>query len=300
MTTRSAKPLDAERLLPGPGQDYRLIGAPVELVDEIGSTNDELANRLTRSEDVPHLAALLTEHQVAGKGRRDRVWTAPKYSSAVVSFAVRSNAGEQPLPNDSLHWVTPLLALAARTAIRQTTGLPVDIKWPNDLLINGRKIAGILARVVPTGPETLDVVVGIGINANIDADLLPVETATSLRAEIGDDVDRTEILIRVIREFRASVQEFCATGGDPALPRGARPSLVAELREELDTLGRRVLVQMMDPGPDFTGLAHDIDEDGSLLVRCDDGTDKTVAVGDVVHLRPESGSWADVSGTGIA
>ena len=225
MTTRSAKPLDAERLLPGPGQDYRLIGAPVELVDEIGSTNDELANRLTRSEDVPHLAALLTEHQVAGKGRRDRVWTAPKYSSAVVSFAVRSNAGEQPLPNDSLHWVTPLLALAARTAIRQTTGLPVDIKWPNDLLINGRKIAGILARVVPIGPETLDVVVGIGINANIDADLLPVETATSLRAEIGDDVDRTEILIRVIREFRASVQEFCATGGDPALPRGAKPSL---------------------------------------------------------------------------
>lgn len=293
MNTSPAEPLDTGRLLPGPGQDYRLVSAPVEFVDEIGSTNEQLAARLAAGDDVEHLTALLTEHQVAGKGRRERVWTAPKYSSAVVSLVVRSEHQGSTLPPDSLHWVTQMLALAGRTAIRETTGLPAALKWPNDVLVRGCKVAGILARVVPTGPGRLDVVVGMGTNVNIDATELPVDTATSLRTETGHDVDRTDLLIRLISEFRALVGAFVAAGGDPTRSVGGRPALLEEVREGLDTLGRRVRVERMDPAPNFTGLARGIDEDGSLTVLRDDGVLESVTVGDVVHLRPESGSWAD-------
>ncbi|WP_129360664.1 MULTISPECIES: biotin--[acetyl-CoA-carboxylase] ligase [Micrococcaceae] len=295
MNTTTVQPLDAGRLLPGPNQDYRVIAAPVELLDEVGSTNDELASRMSAGREIDHLTALLTEHQISGKGRRERVWTAPKYSSAVVSFVVRSEQGESRLPADSLHWVTQMLALAGRAAVRETTGLPATLKWPNDLLVHGRKVAGILARVVPTGSQTLDVVVGIGINVNIDAADLPVETATSLRTETGQDVDRTELLIRLICEFRAYVNGFFSVGGDPSLSVGKKPSLLDEVRAALDTLGRRVRVELVDPGSNFTGLARTIDDDGSLMVLRDDGMIEAVSVGDVVHLRPENGTWADAA-----
>ncbi|WP_143467960.1 biotin--[acetyl-CoA-carboxylase] ligase [Kocuria massiliensis] len=293
MTSTTRDPLDAERLLPGGRQDERLGSAPVELLDEIDSTNDECARRWASGQTVEHLTALLTEHQVSGHGRRDRVWNAPRYSSAVVSFAVASRWGEAVIPNDSLHWVTQMLALATRTAVREVTGLPAAMKWPNDVLIHGQKIAGILARVVPVDSTTLNVVVGVGINVNIDADELPFESATSLATECGGTVDRTEILIRVIAEFRRMVTAFGEAGGDPSLAVGGLPSLLDQVRQNLDTLGRRVRVERVEPEPPLVGMAVGIADDGSLLVRPDAGDTVTVSVGDVVHLRPESGSWSD-------
>lgn len=293
MTSTTPEPLDGQRLLPGPGQDYRLMGAPVELVDEIDSTNDEIARRWAAGEDVEHLTALLTEHQVSGHGRRDRVWNAPRYSSAIVSFAVSSRHDGTVIPHDSLHWVTQMLALATRSAVRETTGLPATMKWPNDVLLRGRKIAGILARVVPVDSSTLNVVVGVGLNVNIDTADLPFETATSLMTEASRPVDRTELLIRVIGEFRRLVTAFGEAGGDPTIAVGSEPALLDQIRENLDTVGRRVRVERVEPEAPLVGLARGIAEDGSLRVLTDSGELATVSVGDVVHLRPESGSWAD-------
>lgn len=297
----SPRPLELDRLLPGPGQDPRLAGAPVEVLDAVDSTNEELVRRLASGEgSAGHLLALLTEHQVAGKGRRDRVWQSPRHSAGIVSFLVRpadsprARAEGPSLPPQSLHWLTLLLALAGRRAIRETTGLPAQIKWPNDLLVRGKKVAGILARVTTDPSGSLCVVVGMGMNANIDAAELPVDTATSLLTEAGREVDRTELMVRTILAFRALYEDFERAGGDPAAsPEPGAPSLLDTARAATDTIGRRVRVERTPPQENLVGRAEGLDADGGLLVRTDDGSLETVTVGDVVHLRPAAGTWAE-------
>lgn len=294
-------PLDLTRLLPGPGQDPRLCEAPVEVLTEVDSTNDELLRRLAAGAehggspaDPQHLSALLTEHQVSGRGRRDRTWATPRRSAAIVSFLLRPG-----LPAESLHWATLLLALSARTAIARTTGVRADLKWPNDLLVGGRKVAGILARVAPASAEGWSVVVGVGINTGLRREDLPVETATSLDLEAGAPVDRTALLAELIHVFRQSVARFEAVDGDPSRSWADEPSLLQRVRDGLDTLGREVRVQRADE-EDLVGVAEDIEDDGALVVRRADGARERVGVGDVVHLRPRSGSWTEHPGGGAA
>ena len=293
------EPLETDRLVPGPGQDPRLAGTEVEVLDRVASTNEELVRRLRAGgPSAPgHLHALVTEHQTEGRGRRDRSWTAPRSSSAIVSFAVlpsRADAEAPTLPPSSLHWTTLLLALAVRTAVREQTGLPAELKWPNDLLIGGRKAAGILARAVQDAEGRLGVVVGVGLNAGLRPEELPAETATSLLAESGEEPDRTELLIRVIEGFRELVGAFEAAGGSVERAAPGRPALLDTVRGALDTLGRWVRVQRAEGVGDLLGLAVDVDADGSLVVRTQDGRTEAVSVGDVVHLRPEEGTWASL------
>lgn len=283
-----------------------LRAAPVQVVEEVDSTNDELVRRLADPTQRPvHGTAVLAEHQRAGRGRRDRSWTSPARSSVMLSVLVRPERPGRPrtLEPDSLHWLTLLMALAGQRAIRAVAGLPALIKWPNDLLLEGAKTAGILARVAPDPQGRLCVVVGIGINVDLDRDQLPVPTATSLRAELtrvggrGETVvDRTILAAEVIAGFRDLLERFEAVGGDPSRPLPASAvgqtsvpapdsSLLEALRARLDTLGRRVRVQRAGQ-PDLTGVAQDLTADGALLVRRDDGVREEVSVGDVVHLRP--------------
>lgn len=294
-------PLETGRLIPGPTQDPRLAGAAVEVIDSLPSTNDELVRRLAEGpEGAPgHLHALLTEHQTAGRGRRDRTWTTPRGSSAIVSFAVlpaREDAAWPTLPPESLHWLTLLLALAVRGAIREQTGLPAELKWPNDLLVGGRKVAGILARAAHDAAGRLGVVVGVGVNTGLRPQDLPSEAATSLLIEAGEEVDRTELLIGVVERFRRLVADFEVAGGSVLTATPGAPALLETVRGALDTLGRRVRVQRSEGQPDLIGLARDVDADGALVVRADDGALVAVSVGDVVHLRPESGTWGPGAG----
>lgn len=306
-----------------------LRAAPVQVLGEVDSTNDELVCRLADPIRRPvHGSVLLAEHQRAGRGRRDRTWTAPARSSVMLSALVRPERPGRPrtLEPDSLHWLTLLMALAGQRAIRATTGLPARIKWPNDLLLDGAKTAGILARVAPDPQGRLCVVVGIGINVDLERDQLPVPTATSLRAELTRTdqartghraepvVDRTILAAHLIAGFRDLLERFEAVGGDPSRPLPASavdqdspmgqdsagdprpgPSLLEAIRPRLDTLGRRVRVQR-DGQPDLRGAAEDLTADGALLVRREDGALEEVSVGDVVHLRPDAGSaegrWA--------
>ena len=128
-------------------------------------------------------------------------------------------------------------------------------------------------------------VVGVGVNVNLSADQLPVQTATSLSAEVGRPVDRTQLLIEIIASFRALVRAFEAVGGDAEAPLGGEDSLLTRLRARTETLGRRVRVLRGEGLADLWGLAEDLDVEGSLVLREDRIGRIAVSVGDVVHLR---------------
>lgn len=291
-------PLEHWRLVEATGPGTVLGPEPVEILEEVDSTNDELVRRLQQApEQVCSLQALLTEHQVAGRGRRERVWTSPRRSAAVVSFAVVPDGPGpgQGLPPEALHWVPMVLGLAGCEAVREVTGLPVGLKWPNDLLVDGQKVAGILGRAVPDARGRLCLVVGMGLNCNLPAQALPYENATTLSSALGVPVDRTALLERVIASFRRRMRDFLRLGGDPARPGASGRSLLEEVRSWLGTIGQQVRVIRSEGQPDLVGLAQGLDDEGALLVASPDPAGGTVveavSVGDVVHLRPASGQW---------
>lgn len=255
------------RALVRPGGLWR----EVRVVAETGSTNADLA-ALAR-EGADEGLVLVAEAQRAGRGRLDRAWTAPPRSGLVFSVLLRPAV---PVPR--LAWLPLVVGLAVIRALRGFTeieGAPrgrmadAALKWPNDVLIGDRKLAGILAERAGGA-----VIVGIGLNVGLRADELPVRTATSLALE-GAPADRDPVLRAVLRELATAYAEFGREGGERAL---------REAYEEVcATVGRRVRVEL--PGGDaLTGTATGVDESGRLLVDGPGGT-RALSAGDVVHVR---------------
>jgi biotin-[acetyl-CoA-carboxylase] ligase BirA-like protein len=242
----------------------------IRVVREAGSTNADLAE-LARGGAAPGLV-LVAETQTAGRGRMGRTWTAPARSGLAFSFLL---PGEQ--DSARLGWLPLLAGIAVVSALRgfaDIEGVPAGrmreaaLKWPNDVLIGDRKLAGILAERVETG-----VVVGIGLNVSLRESELPVPTATSLAIE-GAPADRDPVLRAILRELDRWHMEFQVGG-------------VEALRETYkgfcSTLGRQVRVELPG-GTTLTGEACDIEDAGRLVVRADDG-DHLLSAGDVVHVR---------------
>ncbi len=222
-------------------------GWAVEHVAETGSTNaDLLATATTR----PDRSVLVTDHQIAGKGRLDRRWDAPPGTNLLVSLLFHVVPAH---PND----LTRRVALAAVDACRRVAGVDVVLKWPNDLLVDERKLAGILAERSPGG----DVVVGIGLN---------VGWCPDGAARLGDEIAPGDVL-------RALLEAYDRLPADPA-------DLAAAYRAALGTLGRRVRVEL--PDGIVEGTAVDVEPDGRLVVLDTCAVTHRVAVGDVVHVRP--------------
>ena len=301
-TSTEPRGLRRDLLEPGPGQDPRLRRAPVRILDSVDSTNEDLLRRLTpgTTDDAAappaaqpgppaHLEALLSEHQSQGRGRRDRQWSAPPRTSVILSVLVRSEVepgGGVGLPTASLHWLSLIMALSAAEAVERVTGLRPSLKWPNDLLLGQRKLAGILARVAPDPRGGYAVAVGLGLNVDLHREQLPVPTATSLSLSGAEQIDRTRLCAEIIAGFREAVDRFAAVDGDPARPWGDGPDLLTRLRARTDTLGRRVRVQRGEGLADLVGTAVDLDRDGGLVLREERIGRVSVSVGDVVHLRP--------------
>jgi BirA family biotin operon repressor/biotin-[acetyl-CoA-carboxylase] ligase len=256
----------------------------IRVVQEAGSTNVDLA-ALARGGTPPGLV-LVAEAQTAGRGRLDRRWHAPPRSGLTFSVLLP--------PEDSptrLGWLPLLTGVAVVRALRglaefegaeSETGKAPEaaLKWPNDVLVGDRKLAGILAERVANG-----VVVGVGLNVGLRADELPVPTATSLALE-GFRADRDPVLRAVLRELANRHAELRA-GGERVV-REAYKAVCA-------TLGRRVRVELPG-GAVLTGEARDVDEAGRLVVRGEDGeegvragagepTNYRLSAGDVVHVR---------------
>lgn len=249
----------------------------VEYLAHAGSTNADLVAAAGASpQDWPHLSVLLTHDQRAGRGRLDRSWRAPAGASLAVSVLVR--VGD--VPPAARGWL-PLLAGAAmtRAVSRQiaATGRSAGLKWPNDVLVDGRKICGILAAVVAGDPDA--VVIGSGINTRMTDAQLPVSTATSF-AVLDAECDEDALLADYLSALDASLTSLAAAAGD------AQASGCHALTESLCvTLGRDVTVSLPD-GTALRGRALRIAADGRLVVaEIASGVEHEVSAGDVVHLR---------------
>ena len=219
----------------------------VECVSETGSTNADL---LASASARPNRSVLVADHQTQGRGRLDRRWEAPPGANLLVSLLfhdVPADAGE----------LVRRASLAVVDAVRTLApGADVKLKWPNDVLLSGRKLAGVLAQQGRDGA----VVVGLGVN---------VGWCPDGAARLGA-VDRARLLTTLLRSFDQLPD-------DP-------DALMVRYRTELATLGERVRVDRAAGDP-LVGEAVDIDQSGRLIVRSDDGRPYTLAVADVTHLR---------------
>lgn len=225
------------------------IGWQVRWVSETGSTNADLL--AAGAAGAPDRTVLAADHQTAGRGRLDRRWEAPPGANLLVSVLLRD------VPDDP-HVVTQRVALAAVSACRSTTGVAVTLKWPNDLLLDGAKLAGILAQT-GTSADGSFVVVGLGLN---------VGWAPPDAARLGDETNPRALLAALLSAF------------------DELPLDIGELyRSSLATIGQLVRVEL--PGDRFlTGRALDVEADGRLVVLDDCAVTHRIDTGDVVHLRP--------------
>ena len=257
-------PLDPDALRAG-------LSAPwsrLDIVEETGSTNADLIARAAAGEDIAG-AVLLAEHQIAGRGRGGRAWTAVPRGLVIVSVAISADGV------DEHQWgLLPLLAGVAVSDTLAAVGIRAGVKWPNDVLIDGAKIAGILAEVASPKPV---VVLGIGLNVEVRPEEIGQTQATSVRA-LGVSAGRTEIARILLRELGTRIRAWQA---------GGAAALLADYRERSATLGRPVRA-LLPGGKEIVGTATDVDAQGRLCIDTGDGTE-VIAAADIVHLRPLSG-----------
>lgn len=273
--------------------------ARFEYLTEAGSTNDVLVSEATGpdADAWPSLSVVVTDNQTRGRGRLGRTWLAPTGKSLAISTLVRLDGH----PGDALGWI-PLLAGAAMTrAVRsivveclhaqaaerrpdeltlrevENPDHKVDLKWPNDVLIDGYKVSGILCELLP---DATGVVIGAGLNVSLDEHDLPTLTSTSLLLVTQRPVDPDEVLARYLRELSSLVDAFLAADCD-----AAASGLVDAVTEVCGTLGAAVRVELPS-GDHLVGTATGLDGYGRLIVR-DQSTGEpiSVAAGDVTHLR---------------
>lgn len=249
---------------------------------EVGSTNDELRERAA-ARTLPDFSVVVTLNQTAGRGRLDRVWVAPPGQALAVSVLLRPEpAGGEPVAIDRYGWIPLLAGLAMTRAVKAlVTGHEVTLKWPNDVLIDGRKVSGLLAELLPNGAG---VVVGAGLNLSIPQVDLPVPTATSLllNGVPATDTLADAALAAYLGELKSLWSGFLAAGADAGAS-GIRSAVSGAC----STLGQPVRVSLPD-GTELLGTAVDLDPEGRLRIRsATDAPLQTVAAGDVTHLRYE-------------
>lgn len=274
MTTsgdRSALDVSALREgLAGPGLPWRELG----VVAETGSTNADLLARAAAGADIDGVV-LLAEHQEAGRGRHGRHWLAPPRTQLALSVGV--NAADVPPPGWG--WLMLATGVAVADALAEAAGIEAGLKWPNDVVVGDRKLAGILAEVGAPRPV---IVIGLGLNVTMTADELPDEirdSATSV-AMLGSTVtDRNVWADRVLRELAGRIGAWHAAGG-------ADDALKADYRRYSATLGTRVRASL--PGERAVeGVATAIDDLGRLLIDTGAGVE-AVSAADITHLRAGS------------
>jgi BirA family biotin operon repressor/biotin-[acetyl-CoA-carboxylase] ligase len=243
--------------------------ASADVVTDSASTNADLAAAARGGAD--DAGVLVAEHQSAGRGRLGRSWQAPARSALTLSVLVRPDVASLRWP-----WLPLLAGTAVAEAVERTTGVEARLKWPNDVVVDDRKLAGLLLERVDTatGPAA---VVGVGLNVSLRRDELPVPTATSLLLELGAVVDRQPQLLALLRTFEALYRAWSATGGDPAA--GLQESYV----RRCSTLGQSVRVDLPD-GSSVSGTAESVDGSGRLVVATGTGR-RALGAGDVVHVR---------------
>jgi BirA family transcriptional regulator, biotin operon repressor / biotin---[acetyl-CoA-carboxylase] ligase len=241
-----------------------LLGRPLIYHDRVESTQD-IAREAARAGAGEGLAVVAGQ-QMAGKGRAGRSWWSPPAGGLYLSLLLRPD-----LPGDLVSWTTMTLALGAVEAIEQVCGLVVDIKWPNDIQVQRRKLAGVLAEGAFTGGRLDYVIAGIGLNVAIDFSAEPdlAGIAVSLDAAAGRPVDAVELLVALLERTEQHYLDL-KVGHSPLPAWQAR----------LHTLGRPVMVRAAD-GRTLQGVARAVLADGGLCIDLDGGGSEVVRASDV-------------------
>lgn len=274
-----------------PHRGYRLLESPVDVYSEseiasrfhtkwagrklhflesTGSTNIDA--KLFAEEGEPHGTIVVADRQTAGRGRRGRSWESPAGRSIYFTIVVRPKFAP-----DSASMVTLVMALSVAEAIEEITGLPAGIKWPNDIVVNGKKVVGILTEMsmMPEMNEIQFLVAGVGVNVNqAGPEEFPEKVrkmATSLKIEAGRQFDRAALLERILARFEADYERFEKTLDLSAL----------KARYEARLAGRNAGVRVLDPAGEYNGISRGITDTGELIVEREDGEKVLVYAGEV-------------------
>jgi BirA family biotin operon repressor/biotin-[acetyl-CoA-carboxylase] ligase len=220
-------------------------------------------------EGEPHGAVVLAEEQTAGRGRAGRVWHSERASGIYMTVLLRPEISPTDAP-----LLTLLAGLAARDAIAEQTGITPDLRWPNDLLLNGKKLGGILTEMYAEPERVQFVIIGIGLNVNHAR--MPEkleEIATSLRIESGRSHSRLELAVKVLGKLENYYNQFLKDG----------PQAILERFAEVSTFARGKRVRIANARETFTGTTAGLAPNGLLRVKREDGRTETVISGDVAE-----------------
>ncbi len=257
--------LHADDLLARLGKT-KIIGRDIQVFEQTTSTNDVI-EKLAR-DGVKEGVVIFAETQTKGRGRLGRKWISPERKGLWFSVLLRPDLRPQEATQ-----LTVASATALRRAIQSGTGLKPEIKWPNDILIGGKKVAGILTELSAEVDRVRHIILGIGVDVNLDAGELPVElrkTATSLKIETGEMISRAQLAVEILRELDFDYARICG---------GEFPAVADEWESGCVTIGKNVTVHIGDRK--IRGRAESLDDDGALLLRTEHGHLERIIGGDV-------------------
>ncbi len=247
------------------------LGRMLYSFEEVGSTN-EIAFELARN-GAPEGTVVIADSQTKGKGRLSRKWISPPGVNLYMSAIFRPAIVAKEAP-----FITLVASIAVAEAVKNA-GADAIIKWPNDVLVNGKKVAGVLTQMQTVGDRVDFVVVGVGVNINMTGEMMEQEMgdvariATSLREALGREVDRVRFSADLINELEIWYTRFLSEG---------KSSIIREWTERWGAVNRRVQVRYNDS--QVEGIALGLDGNGYLLVKKDDGATERIIAGDVLLL----------------
>lgn len=222
----------------------------------------------------PDFSVVVTDNQTHGRGRNDRMWSCPAGKALALSVLLRPRSKTF---GDELGWLPLLAGVAmAKTVQKALVGAEVAVKWPNDVLVGEKKICGILSTVLPDGSG---VIIGTGINLTLEAEDLPVPTATSLTLLGAQEISVDTILAHYLRELKALYHFW----SDSRIT-GDYRTLVRIVSEHCGTLNRQIRVELPN-GTISTGIATALDAWGRLEFTAADGSRQHLSTGDIQHIR---------------
>jgi len=273
-TNLDRPPLDVRALRRALVDGPQASWSRLDVVAETGSTNADLVAGAVNYAD---RTALIAEHQDNGRGRHSRSFSGAPRSQILLSMLLKF-PGIDPAV---LGWLPLMTGIALVDALRTVGEVDARLKWPNDVLIRGKKVSGILAEVAAHGPSPT-VVIGLGVNVSMTADELPVSTATSLALEKAAVLDRDTLVRSILRGVAAEVDSWRDSNW-------STDALAHRYRDRCGTIGQRVRVDLPG-GEEKFGTAVDVDEHGRMVIEMEhpDSGRLAVAAGDVTHLRPVS------------
>jgi BirA family biotin operon repressor/biotin-[acetyl-CoA-carboxylase] ligase len=244
----------------------KVVGRDIRVFEQTASTND-VVEKLAR-DGVREGVVVFAESQTRGRGRLGRKWISPARKGLWFSVLLRPDLRPQEATQ-----LTVASATALIRAISAGTGLPLEIKWPNDILIRGKKVAGILTELSAELDKVRHAILGIGVDVNLGAGEFPPEVrklATSLKIESGRTISRAELATSILRELDRDYARVCA---------GGFAALANEWETHCKTIGRDVTIQIGERR--LRGRAESLDDDGALLLRTEHGHLERVSGGDV-------------------